>query len=176
MREFGMVTEPNTVRLERVFPGPIERIWAYLTEPEKRRVWLAAGPMADHVGGVVELRFRHSELSHETTPERFGENGKEFRNVGEVTACDPPHLLSFTWPSSGGDMSEVTFELSPQDGDVLMVLTHRRLADRPEMTSVASGWHTHLGILEDQLSGRKPRGFWSTFAQLEKEYEKRLSS
>jgi hypothetical protein len=35
--EHGVVDEPNTFRIERILPGPIERAWAYLTEPEKRR-------------------------------------------------------------------------------------------------------------------------------------------
>lgn len=41
MNEFGVVTEPGTVRFERVLPGPIERVWAYLTESEKRRSYSA---------------------------------------------------------------------------------------------------------------------------------------
>lgn len=36
MSEYGVVTEPGTVRIQRVLPGPIERVWAYLTESEKR--------------------------------------------------------------------------------------------------------------------------------------------
>ena len=39
----GTSTEPGTVRLERLLPGPIERVWAYLTESAKRATWFAAG-------------------------------------------------------------------------------------------------------------------------------------
>jgi hypothetical protein len=42
------------------------------------------------------------------------------------------------------------------------------------MVRVGSGWHTHLGILLDRLSGREPRPFWSTHARLEAEYDRRL--
>jgi hypothetical protein len=42
--------------------------------------------------------------------------------------------------------------------------------------SVASGWHTHLGILADQLEGRDPPGFWSTHARLEGDYEQRIGA
>ena len=63
MSEFGVVTEARTLRIRRVLPGPIERVWAYLTELEKRGRWLAAGPMELRVGGRVELTFRNSELS-----------------------------------------------------------------------------------------------------------------
>ena len=30
------VVEPGTVKLERLLPGPVERVWAYITEPGKR--------------------------------------------------------------------------------------------------------------------------------------------
>ena len=62
MSEFGVVTEARTLRIRRVLPGPIERVWAYLTESEKRGRWLAAGPMELRVGGRVELTFRNTDL------------------------------------------------------------------------------------------------------------------
>ena len=37
----GEIIDTQTVRFERLLPGPIERVWAYLTESEKRRKWLA---------------------------------------------------------------------------------------------------------------------------------------
>jgi uncharacterized protein YndB with AHSA1/START domain len=172
MSEFGVLTATRTIRLERVLPGPVERVWAYLTESEKRGTWLAAGPMELHVGGRVELSFRNSELtSHaETPPEKYRkhEGGVEVR--GRVTRCEPPRLLSYTWR----DDSEVTFELSPRDDKVVLVVTHRRLPDRATMVSVASGWHTHLGILVDRMNEREPQPFWSTYVRLEAEYERQL--
>ena len=85
MSEFGVVPEARTVRLQRVLPGPIERVWAYLTESDKRGKWLARGPMELHVGGRVELNFRNAELSpqKETPPDRY----KKYEAGGE-----------FTWP------------------------------------------------------------------------------
>lgn len=176
MSEFGVVTGARTVRLQRVLPGPIERVWAYLTESEKRGKWLASGPMELHVGGRVELNFRHTDLTHhaEVPPEKYQHCADGVTIYGHITRCDPPRLLSYTFDEGSGKASEVTFELTPQDADVLLVLTHRRLPDRSTMISVASGWHTHLGILIDHLSGREPRSFWSTHTRLEAEYEKRL--
>jgi uncharacterized protein YndB with AHSA1/START domain len=171
MSEFGVVTEARTLRIRRVLPGPIERVWAYLTESDKRGRWLASGPMELHVGGRVELTFHNSDLSAhaEQPPDKYKEyEGAGFE--GRVTRCDPPRVLSYTW----GDSSEVIFELTPQGADVLLVLTHRRLPDRTAMVLFGSGWHTHLAILVDHLSGREPRPFWSTHARLEAEYEKRL--
>jgi uncharacterized protein YndB with AHSA1/START domain len=33
----------DTVRLERLLPGPLERAWSFLTESDKRARWLAGG-------------------------------------------------------------------------------------------------------------------------------------
>lgn len=175
MSDHGVVTEPGTVRLERLLPGPIERVWAYLTEPEKRAKWLASGPMELRVGGAVELRFLHADLSSEkAVPERYKKMECGHTMVGRITRCEPPRLLAYTWGNPTD--SEVTFELTPRGAKVLLVVTHRRLPDRKGMVSVASGWDAHVGILEDVLEGREPRGFWSTHARLEKEYEARFGA
>lgn len=172
MEDYGAVTEPHTVRLERLLPGPIERLWAWLTEPEKRAKWLAGGPMDLIVGGKADLRFRHADLSAEkTAPERFRKMEAGHTLKCRITTCDPPRLLAYTW---GEDSGEVTFELTPKGRNVLLVVTHRRL-DPTGMASVGAGWHVHLGILADRLGECEPRGFWSTYLRLEAEYEKRLA-
>ena len=177
MSEYATVASPDTVRLERVLPGPIERVWAYLTESEKRAKWFAGGPMELRAGGRVEFNFRHADFSAEKTPpDRFKKYNEGHSFLGRVTACDPPRLLAYTWGDETGKHGEVMFELTPRGKNVLLVLTHRRLPDRKEMLSVAGGWHAHLGILEDVLAGCEPRGFWSTHAKLEKEYEKRFAA
>jgi len=176
MSEYATVTAADTVRLERLLPGPIERVWGYLTEPEKRAKWFAGGPMELRAGGRVEFKFRHADLSAEKTPpDRFKKYNEGHSFHSRVVACDPPRLLTFTWGDEAGKHGEVTFELTPRGKDVHLVLTHRRLPDRKEMLGVAGGWHAHVGILEDVLAGREPRGFWSTHAKLAKEYEKRLA-
>lgn len=175
--EFGTVTAADTVRFDRLLPGPIERVWAFLTEPDKRAQWLADGPMELRVGGKVELHFQHANLSKhpEPVPERFKKKLESGATMhGRVTRAEPPRLLSYTWGGESGAGSEVTFELTPQGDKVRLLLTHRRLPDRKAMVGVGSGWHTHLGILADRLSSREPGGFWSAFMAIEAEYKKRL--
>jgi uncharacterized protein YndB with AHSA1/START domain len=172
MSEYGIVTEAGGVRFERLLLGPIERVWAYLTDPDTRATWLAAGPMELHVGGRVELNFHHADLSAEKTPpERYKKLEGGHTLQGQVTRCEPPRLLSYTW----GEWGEVTFELTPRGKDVLLVLTHERAGDREAMVSVSGGWHAHLGILADNLDGREPRPFWSTHDKAAAEYEKRIA-
>lgn len=177
MNKYGTFTEPGTIYFERLLPGPIERVWAYLTESEKRCEWLAAGEMDLRVGGKVELTFNHENLTPHTekVPDKYKAHAEESTMEGRITQLDPPHLLSYTWAEASGE-SEVTFELTPNGNEVLLKLTHRRLGDkRATLISVAAGWHTHLGILLDKLTGRNPKGFWSIHSRMEKEYANRLA-
>jgi uncharacterized protein YndB with AHSA1/START domain len=170
MNDLVTAVDPGALRLERVLPGPIERVWAYLTESDKRATWLAAGDFDLRKGGAIELRFHHANLSREKeTPARH-KDSENARFTGVVTRCEAPRVLSFTW-NMGEEDSEVTFELAPRGNDVLLVVTHRRLEGRVLRVNVASGWDAHVGILEDRLRGVEPRPFWSTHARLEREYE-----
>ncbi len=125
----GVVTAPRTIRIERILPGPVERVWTYLTESDKRKKWLAEGPMANYVGGDVELTFYHSQLSNEPAPADY-QKYEGHTNKGKVTRYEPPTLLSFTWPESTGEPSEVTFELTASGSDTLLRVTHTRLGQQ----------------------------------------------
>ena len=146
---------------------------AFLTESDKRARWLASGDWQLVPGGRVELKFAHEKISPEPTPEKYRNMPMAF--TGEVLRCEPPRLITFTWAESDGSDSEVTFELAERSGQVLLTVTHRRLKDRPTLLGVAGGWDVHVGILEDVLCGRAPRGFWSTHAQREREYGERFA-
>ena len=60
---YGTLIEPTTLKIQRLLPGPIERVWAYLTDSELRRKWLAAGAMEMKVGAPFELIWRNDELN-----------------------------------------------------------------------------------------------------------------
>lgn len=173
---YGTTPAPKTVRFERLLPGPIERVWSYLTDPEKRATWFAGGPMELRVGGKAELRFEHENLSSEPIPDEYKAicGVGSTPSVGHITRCAAPHLLAYTWWENQGDKSEITFELEERDSKVLLTLTHRNLEDRKEMLGVSGGWHTHLGLLEDILSGNPRRPFWGNMATLKEEYDRRI--
>ena len=163
-------TAPGEIRIMRTLPGPIERIWTYLTDPEKRSRWFAGGPMELRVGGKMELFFQHKNIAPgETPPEKFKHvQDPVFKMPGTILRCEPPRVLSYTFD----DNSDVTFELIPQDKNVLLILTHRsRGEDLPFLCGYASGWHTHLSILLAQLESTTPPPFWATHTRLKAEYE-----
>lgn len=164
----GTSPEQATVRLERVLPGPIERVWAYLTESDKRATWFAGGVFDLRVGGRADLHFDHSLISAEKTPPEMKKKRSDWSET--ITRIEPPRLLSYTFGHAGPE-SEVTFELETRGKGVLLVITHRRIADRKTMIGLASGWDAHVAILEDRLNGVEPRPFWSTHARLKKQYE-----
>jgi uncharacterized protein YndB with AHSA1/START domain len=176
MSDFGTITAPGTIRFERLLPGPIERVWSFLVDSEKRGQWLARGTMEPRADARFELSFHHASLSPNVvpTPERFRsfENGATSQH--RVLRAEPPRLLSFTWSADAEVPSEVTFELEPEGDKVRLVLTHRRLPSRDEMINTAGGWHAHLAILADKLAGKTPPSFWTVFEGLEEEYRRRL--
>ena len=167
---YGELIEPTTLRIQRLLPGPIERIWAYLTDSDLRSKWLAAGAMEMKVGAPVELVWRNEELNDPPSrrPAGFPE---EQRMQSRITELDPLRKISFTWNNSG----DVTFELEPRGERVLLTVIHRRLPDRATMLKVGPGWHAHLDVLVARASGQEPlQPFWDRWLSLQKDYERLL--
>jgi uncharacterized protein YndB with AHSA1/START domain len=166
---YGVLTEPATLKIQRLLPGPIERVWAYLTESELRRQWLAAGEMEMKVGAPFELTWRNAELSDPPgeRPEGFG---AEHSMQSRITELDPPRKLAIAWGSSGG----VSFELEPQGDEVLLTVIHRRLPDRSTLLKVAAGWHAHLDTLVARATDQATAPFWDRWTRLQEDYDARI--
>jgi uncharacterized protein YndB with AHSA1/START domain len=146
--------ERRSVRFEREYAAPVERVWAAVTEPEQLRGWLAVGGavLEPRVGGRFEVRM---------TPD-----DKETA-WGTVLAFDPPRLLEVEWSYEGEDESVLRIELEPRGDSTLLVLDHRLLQAR-QAPGYGSGWHAYLDALEDLLAGRPPGDWDSRFqARLE---------
>ena len=164
------VVEPGTVKLERLLPGPIERVWAYITESDKRAKWLCAGEFEARVGAKVTFQFDHSQLpGDDEAPAKYKDMDKKPPTHGVVTRVEPLRLLAHTWVWDSGE-TKVTYELTPKGKDVLLTVVHRRLTGTELVRGVLGGWDVHTGILEDLLRGVAPRPFWSTHNKLEPQY------
>jgi uncharacterized protein YndB with AHSA1/START domain len=176
MNEYGELLDGNTVRFVRLLPGPIERVWSYLTESDKRAQWLCAGDVETEVDGHVDMHLHNVTLSSAEDiprPEKYSDMPEKMSFEGRVTRCERPYVLAHTW-EFGDERSEVCYELEAQDDKVRLVLTHRRLETTDTVLSVSGGWHTHLNILEDVLDEREPRPFYKMQMQYEAEYGARL--
>jgi len=172
--QYAQFPTPGEIRLMRTLPGPIERLWQYLTDPEKRSRWFAGGPMELRAGGKMELVFQHKKIApNEVPPPEHAEMHEHgWKMPGTVLRCEPPRVLSYTFDEN----SDVTFELIPQDQEdksVLLILTHRaRGEDIKSLSGYASGWHVHFTILLALLEHTTPPPFWATHRKLKAEYEK----
>jgi uncharacterized protein YndB with AHSA1/START domain len=166
---YGELIEPTTLKIQRLLPGPVERVWAYLTQSELRRKWLASGDMQPKAGSEFELTWRNDELTNPPgkRPEGFG---TEHSMTSRIIAFDPPRKLAYTFGVHG----EVSFDLQPAGQRVLLTLIHRRLPDRNTMLKVSAGWHAHLDILVARASGAEPAPFWDAWLRLKGDYDKRL--
>jgi uncharacterized protein YndB with AHSA1/START domain len=176
MNDYGELLDSKTVRFERLLPGPIEKVWAYLVESEKRAQWLCGGETDPKVGGNIDMHFHNASLSSAediARPEKYKDMPEKMFFSGTVTRYEPPRALSHTWEFDN-EASEVCYELEEVGDKIRLVLTHRRLHSSDIVLSVSGGWHTHLDILVDVLEQRKPRPFWKTQTEFAAEYAKRL--
>ena len=166
---YGKVIAPRTVEMQRLLPGPIERVWDYLTKRDLRRQWLASGDMEMKVGAACELVWHHDQTT--TPPGQRPEDMKSESHLpSRITVCEPPHKLGFMFWSD----SEVIFELKPAGNRVLLTLTHNKLPSRGMMVGVSTGWHSHLDVLEARLSGKKAENFWDHWRVYKQAYEQRI--
>ncbi len=166
---YGTLVEPTTLKIQRLLPGPIDRVWAYLTQSDLRRQWLAAGDMAETAGAAFTLTWRNGELG-DGEKDRPADFGEEHSMDSRIVEIDPPRKLVFTWSNSG----DVSIELTPVGSDVILTLIHRRLPSRDFMLSVSAGWHAHLDQLVAKAGGKAPPSFWSSWLRLKGEYDARL--
>lgn len=169
---WGKLIEPTTLVIQRMLPGPVERVWAFLTESNLRRQWLASGEMELKAGAPFSLTWRNDELTDPpgNRPEGFGASHSMESRIIE---CDPPHRLVFSWMGDG----DVTIELAERGDRVLLTITHRRIVERPSRLMIGAGWHAHLDILAARLASKKPAApFWDHWLDLRREYDQRLPS
>jgi uncharacterized protein YndB with AHSA1/START domain len=176
MNDYGEMLDASTVRFERLLPGPIDRVWSFLVEGEKRARWLCGGDIETRADGHVDMHFHNVSLSSDEDiprPEKYKDRPEKMSFTGKVTRCEEPHVLEHTWEFDD-ESSLVCYELTEQGDKVLLVLTHRRLETRDTVLSVSGGWHTHLNVLEDVLGDGKPRPFYKMQLKYESEYNEKL--
>lgn len=141
MSDDGRLIIETAARFERTLPGPIERVWDYLTSSEHLPDWFGGRGMTytiePRIGGIVSLANNHVR--------------------GVVTQWKPPRLLAYTWnvfmpgqEESPFPESYVTFTLEEKGGDVLLTLIHRPIATGYEPFTLM-GWHTFLELLRALL-------------------------
>jgi uncharacterized protein YndB with AHSA1/START domain len=145
------------LRFERRLSHPVERVWAALTEPEQLKQWLAAAEIDPNPGGPFILHF--DNIDH-TMP-------------GRVIRYEPPRLFEHTFGDDANGV--VRWELLDDEGDCLLRLSHM-VHVSAEMANFASGWHTHLELLEAALNGVPEAWNWDRWHGHKRRYADRVLS
>ncbi len=144
-------SDAGTVRMERRYEVPIERVFDYLTRPELLARWW--GP-EQIVGVEGDLDLRHIGPWNSVMIDAAG---GRFPVSGQVTRVERPTLLAFTWGWHGADgarghESHVMVELGTESGATRLVLTHRDLPDVDQVARHAQGWASTLRKLDAAIT------------------------
>ena len=143
----------GTIRFERRYPHPVDRVWAALTEPEQlARWWLPFEDVEIDVdlveGGAFEMR-------------RTGD--EPWSMTSTILRLDPPRLLEYTHADPG---SFIRWELEPDgDGSRLVVTNGVPSAAKATENHYPAGLHTSLERLDSLLAGRPEPWSWPRFEE-----------
>ena len=162
INELGKVIGEGTIRFERKFDVPMERVWQHLTASDCLEQWLAPGTIDQRFGGKVELRF-----GADAVPE--GKDSGE-KISGSVSVIEPLRTLAFSWNEADSDLqSSVCFKVTGEGDQTALELTHSQLpAER--MAEFMARWHTYLDILKARLAELVPPDFKKRFREVLQTY------
>lgn len=130
-------TTNQTLRIERTFQAPAERVFDAFTNPEVMRRWFHAEhhwetteAEADvRVGGAVRVVMLNTDKD------------EEYGGGGVYTEIDRPRRLVFTWLWDDNPTSTlIEIEFDEADGATAVRFTHSGLWDDEAVRSHEDGW------------------------------------
>ena len=142
----------DTITAEVTINAPAERVFAALTDPEKRVKWWGR-----------EGRFKATHMESDLRPEGkwlmrgIGVGGTPFTVHGVYRQIQRPRVLVFTWlPSWQENAVEtlVRFDLEEKDGITAVRVTHSGLTTET-LRKQHSGWPELLTSLRTSMEPRE---------------------
>ena len=153
--------DEQTVEFVRILPGPIEKVWSYLVDNDKRRQWLGSGTLPARVGETFSLHIKHSDYwpGDVSADQRAAMAKAEHQMTHVLLVLEPPTRLAYSFQPQGWEETRVEFRLAPEgSGKVRLTLTHSKLAHsklgRQHAADASRGWQYHLEILAHRLEGK----------------------
>jgi len=148
----------STFVIERVYPGPPERVFAAFSDPAKKRRWYAEG--ASHHIDSYDLDFRVGGDEHYASVFKEGTPvaGLTLKSENVYRDIVPNRRIIFTSTMAVADrcisVSLGTVELLPSENGTDLILTFQSAflegADGPEMRE--AGWRSLLDKLGQELA------------------------
>jgi len=143
-------TESRTLRLERDFRAPIERVFDAFTNPEYVRQWW--GPEGLHTS-VVEMDCREGGKWLTTM---VGDEGVRYTVEGEYKLIERPNRLVYTWfwieGAESHAPSTIDIRLTQIEGGTRLTLVHSLFESIEERDDHSEGWTSSLNCLEAFLN------------------------
>jgi len=149
----------DTFVIERTYPAPIERLFAFLSDPAKKRRWYADSDT--HAVESFEMDFREggTERNRYRMNERTPFSGAVLANDGTYQDIVPGRRVvlatSMTLADRRISCSLITVELLEANGATKVILTHQGAffenSGGPEMRK--DGWEHLLDRLGETLAG-----------------------
>jgi uncharacterized protein YndB with AHSA1/START domain len=143
------MTSDTTLRMERTFQAPAQKVFDAWTSEEVMRRWWHAERDWETPEAVVDLRVGGVVRVVMRTPR----TGAEYGGGGSYTEIEPPRRLAFTWlwdDSTTRTLIEVDFE--EHDGVTTVRFTHSDLWDEEAVRSHEDGWRRCFDNLERVLA------------------------
>ena len=148
-----MIDSATTLRIERTYAAPVERVFDAWTSPEVMRRWWQAEIGWETSEAEVDLRVGGAVRVVMHDPGRGVDHG----GGGRYTEIDRPARLAFTWLWDGDDrrtLIEIDFEEA--DGATTVRFTHSGLWSEEAVRSHEGGWGRILDRLGLDLA--RPAG------------------
>jgi uncharacterized protein YndB with AHSA1/START domain len=135
----------TTLRIQRTFQAPAQRVFDAWTSDEVMRRWWHVEHDWETTVAEVDLRVG-GELR---VVMRNPHDNAEYGGGGRYTEIDPPRRLAFTWLWDGNSTRQlIEIEFEEADGVTTVRLTNSGLWDEEAVRSHEEGWNGTFDNLE----------------------------
>jgi uncharacterized protein YndB with AHSA1/START domain len=141
----------NEIRRQLHLAAPVQRVWAFLTDPQKLSMWLMDSDLSPTPG--TNFKF--------TSPPAGRWDGKIYCEIQDIIENE---RISYTWSANDiGVTTLVTFDLERTPEGTRLTLTHAGFKDAAggSIGRHAAGWAGCFKALHDTVVGKSPDYDWS---------------
>lgn len=145
----------TTLRMDRTYEAPVERVFAAWTNEDVLRRWFHAGSDWETSEAAVDLRVGGDVRVVMRDPHKDAEYG----GGGRYTEVDPPNRLAFTW-TWDDEPHETLIEIDFEEagGSTTVRFTHNGLLNEARLRDHEDGWGKCFANLERTLEGQPATG------------------
>ena len=150
------VIDDKTLRIERTFEAPADRVFAAWTSPEVMRRWWQVESNWKTAEAAVDLRVGGAVRVVMHNPDK----DEDYGGGGLYTEVDPPRRLSFTWRwdwDTRSSLVEIDFE-ETDGGGTKVTFTHSGLFNEEIVRDHDDGWSKILDRLGRMLEAARSEG------------------